>query len=141
MKAVTMLGDVLRSLFHRPVTRRYPFERREPPQHLRGQLRWDDTKCIGCGLCAQDCPAQAIEIITVDKKEKRFVLRYHLDRCLFCSQCVESCRRDCLSLSNDRWELAARTTEPFTLVYGREANVQAAETTPPSPKADQPEQD
>ena len=68
-------------------------------------------------------------------------MRYHLDRCLFCSQCVESCRRECLSLSNDRWELAARTTKPFSLMYGKETDVEAAETTPPRPKAEQSEQD
>jgi hypothetical protein len=54
---------------------------------------------------------------------------------------VESCRRECLSLSNDRWELAAQTTEPFSLMYGRETDVEAAETTSPRSKAEQPEQD
>jgi formate hydrogenlyase subunit 6/NADH:ubiquinone oxidoreductase subunit I len=126
MKVVTMLGDVLESLVHRPVTRPYPFERRKPPESLRGQLQWDHTDCIGCGLCVRDCPAKAIEIITVDKEAKRFVMRYHLDRCLFCSQCVESCRRDCLRMSNDHWELAAGSLEPFTLFYGDEKDVEIA---------------
>jgi formate hydrogenlyase subunit 6/NADH:ubiquinone oxidoreductase subunit I len=124
MKATTMLGDVLVSLLHRPVTRRYPFERQQPPKRLRGELQWDQTNCTGCGLCVIDCPAKAIEIITVSKKEKRFVVRYHLDRCLFCGQCVQSCRRKCLALSSDSWELAALTKEPFTLHYGNERDVE-----------------
>jgi formate hydrogenlyase subunit 6/NADH:ubiquinone oxidoreductase subunit I len=128
MKTVTMLGDVLRSLVHKPVTRLYPFERHEPPERLRGQLDWDPTNCTGCGLCVKDCPAEAIEIITVNKAEKRFVMRYHLDRCLFCGQCVKSCRRKCLTQSGDHWELAALTEDPFTLYYGNEEDVETART-------------
>jgi formate hydrogenlyase subunit 6/NADH:ubiquinone oxidoreductase subunit I len=139
MKAVTMLGDVLESLLHRPVTRRYPFERHKPPESLRGELQWDHTQCTGCALCVRDCPAKAIEIITVNKQEKRFVMRYHLDRCLFCGQCVESCRRKCLSLSSDRWELAALSLEPFTLYFGDDADVEIARTEPSDPDAGEPE--
>lgn len=120
-----MLGDVVGSLFRRPATERYPFERRPVPQRLRGQLRWDPERCTGCGLCARDCPADAIELITLDKKNKRFVLRYHLDRCTFCAQCVQSCNFDCLELSPDRWELAALSKEPFTIHYGDDADVEA----------------
>jgi ech hydrogenase subunit F len=138
MKAVTMLGDVIRSLVRRPVTRRYPFERKEPPERLRGQLQWDRSNCTGCGLCTLDCPAQAIKIITLDKKAGRFVMHYQLDRCLFCGQCVQSCRRSCLSLSNDHWELAALNTEPFTIFYGDEADVQAARDTSSDAKAGVP---
>jgi NAD(P)H-quinone oxidoreductase subunit I/formate hydrogenlyase subunit 6 len=139
MKVVAMLGDVLESLVHRPVTRPYPFERHEPPPSLRGQLQWDPTNCIGCGLCVRDCPAKAIEIITVDKEDKRFVMRYHLDRCLFCSQCVQSCRRECLSMSSDSWELAAQSLEPFSLLYGDDADVEITHTALSKPDAGKPE--
>jgi ech hydrogenase subunit F len=138
MKVVAMLGDVLESLVHRPVTRPYPFERHEPPASLRGELQWDPTKCIGCGLCVRDCPAGAIEIITVDKQDRRFVMRYHLDRCLFCSQCVRSCRRECFNMSSDRWELAAQSHEPFTLFYGDDADVEIARTEFSEPDAGEP---
>jgi NAD(P)H-quinone oxidoreductase subunit I len=83
MKLSAMLGDVLRSLFRRPATERYPFERHPTPPRLRGALHWNPDKCTGCCLCVKDCPANAIEIITIDKANKRFVLRYHADRCTY----------------------------------------------------------
>jgi len=121
-----MLSDVARSLFRRPATQRYPFERRVAPARLRGMLMWDAGKCTGCALCNKDCPAHAIELITLDKKNKRFVMRYHVDRCTFCAQCVENCRFGCLSMSSTTWELAALSKAPFTICYGREADVEAA---------------
>jgi formate hydrogenlyase subunit 6/NADH:ubiquinone oxidoreductase subunit I len=124
MKIGAMLGDVFRSLFRRPVTRQYPFERKAAPQRLRGKLHWDPEKCTGCLLCVKDCPAQAIEVFMVDKANKRFVMRYHLDRCTYCAQCVISCRPGALVMSNDEWELAATTKEPFTVYYGDEADVE-----------------
>jgi formate hydrogenlyase subunit 6/NADH:ubiquinone oxidoreductase subunit I len=126
MKFGAMLGDVTRSLFRRPFTQKYPFERKAAPARLRGQLLWQADKCSGCQLCVKDCPAGAIELITLDKKSKRFAMLYYLDTCTFCQQCVESCNQGSLEMSHDQWELAALTREPFTIWYGSEANVRAA---------------
>jgi len=123
MKIGVMVGDVFRSLFLRPATRQYPFVRKEAPKSLRGKLHWDQEKCTGCLLCVKDCPAEAIEVIMVDKVNKRFVTRYHLDRCTFCSQCVISCRQNALEMSNDEWELASANKASFNLIYGDEADV------------------
>lgn len=123
MKLGAMLGDVMPALFRRPVTERYPLERRPVPERLRGALRWNPEKCTGCSLCVKDCPAKAIELITLDKAGKRFVLCYHLDRCTFCAQCVQSCRFKCLELSPEHWELAVLNKEPLTIYYGDEADV------------------
>jgi formate hydrogenlyase subunit 6/NADH:ubiquinone oxidoreductase subunit I len=70
-----------------------------------------------------DCPAAAIEIIVLDKKAKRFVLRYHLDRCTFCAQCVYSCKQGSLKLSNNVWELAALSKGPFTTYSGSDEDI------------------
>jgi formate hydrogenlyase subunit 6/NADH:ubiquinone oxidoreductase subunit I len=75
-------------------------------------------------LCVKDCPAQALELITLDKKAKRFVMRYHVDRCTFCAQCVESCRFNCIGLKNDQWELASNDRGDFTIMYGRPEDVE-----------------
>lgn len=121
----SMLGDVLHSFFTKPVTRRYPFDRKEAPEAFRGKLMWDLTNCTGCQLCIKDCPADAIELIVVDRASKRFIMKYHADRCTFCSQCVVNCRFKCLDLSSTEWELGALTKEPFTVYYGRDVEVGA----------------
>jgi len=123
MKIGAMFGDVVRSLFKRPATERYPFVKKAAPKNLRGKLVWDPIKCSGCQLCIKDCPSEAIELIVLDKVNKRFVFRYHLDRCTFCDQCVQSCRFKCINLSDEEWELAALNKEPFTVYYGREEDV------------------
>jgi NAD(P)H-quinone oxidoreductase subunit I len=138
MKIATMLRDVLRSLFERPATRRYPFERKPAPERLRGALRWNPKGCTGCCMCTRDCPANAIELITVDKASKRFVLRYHMDRCTFCAQCVQTCRFGCLGMAPDQWELAALRKEPFTVYYGDDADVAAALANLAGPEAAAP---
>ena len=88
-------------------------------------LQWDPEKCTGCGLCAKDCPANAIEMVVIDKENKRFVQIYHADRCTFCAQCVQSCRQGCLEMSSDLWELAVLSRESFTFYYGDEVDVES----------------
>lgn len=125
MKIGAMIGDVVQSLFKEPVTERYPFERKPAPERLRGELIYDPAKCVGCQLCIKDCPSDALELITIDKAAKRFVLRYHVDRCTFCAQCVQNCRFACLEMSHEAWELAALKKAAFTLYYGRDEDIQA----------------
>jgi formate hydrogenlyase subunit 6/NADH:ubiquinone oxidoreductase subunit I len=120
-----MVSDVLKSFISKPVTQRYPFERTEAPKNFRGKLIWDLSNCTGCSLCIKDCPAGAIELVVVDRAAKRFIMRYYSDRCTYCAQCVVNCRKDCLSLSNEQWELASLTKEPFTVFYGRAEDVDA----------------
>jgi formate hydrogenlyase subunit 6/NADH:ubiquinone oxidoreductase subunit I len=124
MKLGAMWRDTLGSLVKSPVTEKYPFVRLKAPENLRSQLHWDSENCTGCGLCAKDCPAEAIEVIVIDKKAKRFVFHYQIDRCTFCAQCVESCRQGCLQMSNDEWELAALSRDAFVTYYGDEADVE-----------------
>lgn len=123
MKIGSMLSDIVTSLFKKPVTEMYPFEKKPNPEGLRGKLVWDASKCTGCALCVKDCPANAIELITIDKASKRFVMKYHMDRCTFCNQCVVNCRFKCLALSNEEWELAPLSHEPLTVYYGRDEDV------------------
>ncbi len=125
MRIGAMLGDVMHSLVRRPITEKYPFDRRPAPERLRGALQFQPDKCSGCGICGKDCPANAIELITIDKKAKKFVIRYHIDRCTFCAQCVKSCNYKCLGMSNEQWELAALSREPFTVYYGNEDEVKS----------------
>ena len=121
MNLATMLQDALRSLIHKPITERTPSA---APPRLRGKLHWSPEGCTGCALCVKDCPADALELIRLDDKNKRFVIRYAVDRCTFCGQCVENCRFNCLTMSDEAWSLAAPTREGFTTYYGDAADVQ-----------------
>lgn len=123
MKIGAMFGDVVGSLFKKPATEKYPSVRREAPERFRGYLDWDPSNCTGCGICVMDCPANAIEMIVIDKKEKRFVLQYRIDRCTFCGQCVHSCNHGCLSMNADVWELAALDKEIYTKWFGEAGDI------------------
>jgi formate hydrogenlyase subunit 6/NADH:ubiquinone oxidoreductase subunit I len=119
----TMFSDVSVSLFRRPATQSYPFVRTETPERLRSRLEWLKGPCTGCVLCAMDCPAKAIEVTMIDRKEKRFFLTYHVDACIFCGQCVVSCRQGALHMSNENWELASLTPASFQIQFGDPQNV------------------
>lgn len=120
----TMLPDISRALFQRPATQSYPAVRPPVVERLRGLLQWDPAGCTGCGLCAIDCPSAALQLTMLDRKEKRFYLTYHIDRCLFCGQCVLSCRQGCLRMANDRWELAGLEKDHFTTYFGDREDVE-----------------
>lgn len=124
MKKIGMLNDLAESALRRPVTERYPLERRPTVAQFRGLLHWNPEGCTGCALCVKDCPAEAIDFITIDKAEKRFVFRLHVDRCTFCGQCAYNCRFDCITLDNEEWELAGVDRDGFTITYGRPEDVE-----------------
>ena len=120
----SMFGDIFKSLFKKPVTEKYPFIKKDAPENLRGKLVWDPEKCSGCQLCIKDCPSNAIELMVIDKVNKKFVMRYNMDRCTFCAQCVLNCRFNCIEMSDEQWELASTSKEPFAVYYGREEDIQ-----------------
>jgi formate hydrogenlyase subunit 6/NADH:ubiquinone oxidoreductase subunit I len=122
-----MLGDISRSLFSKNVTELYPFVRSQAPDALRGKLVFDPSKCTGCKICVRDCPASALELCVVDKAAKRYVMRFHTDRCAYCAQCVFSCNFDAMSLSHDAWELAGLSRDGFDVANGRPEDVAALE--------------
>ncbi len=136
MKLGSMFKDLLVSFFSAPVTEKYPFEKHETAERFRGKLYFDPAKCTGCNLCSKDCPADALQIIIIDRAAKRFVARYDMDKCIYCSQCVQSCKFKCIGMSNEDWELAALTKEPFAVSYGKDEDIAALLGQVPAPKTD-----
>jgi len=118
VKIASMLNDVFASLFKRPFTELYPYAVKPAPQRLRGKLLWEEEKCKGCMLCVRDCPAKAIEIDVADRVAKKYVFHYRIDRCIYCAQCVASCKEDALTMSSTLYHLASADKAAFTEVYG-----------------------
>ncbi len=106
-----ILPEVIKTLFKSPATIKYPAEKIEMPKDFRGKIIFDSKSCIGCKLCVKDCPAGAIKIepTGVEKKYKCTIL---LDRCLFCAQCVDSCKRNALSTTTE-FELTCLERDQF----------------------------
>jgi NAD(P)H-quinone oxidoreductase subunit I len=91
MKIAAFLPELLRHLFKKPATVDYPFKKLVPPENFRGTPFLHPELCIVCRACERDCPAEAIEITSVNEAEKRFRMVIHNDRCIHCAQCVDSC--------------------------------------------------
>ncbi len=111
IKMPQMIREIAAAIFKKPFTRQYPFMRPEVPEGLRGRQIFHPDRCISCGLCARDCPAEAIEMVEVSGKKMPLI---HLDRCIFCYVCIENCPRNALTESTF-YELASTSKEGLAL--------------------------
>ncbi len=101
-----MIPMLLGKLTKKPVTVMYPSEKLDPVTGLRGKIKFDTNLCIGCSMCARDCPSGAcymVEYTGPDKRKK--TPEFDLDMCTFCGQCEESCPKDAIKLTDD-YEMA-----------------------------------
>lgn len=122
---------VLKFAFKRPVTLRYPEEKRKLPSRSRGRhylTKWEDglERCVGCELCAIVCPPQAIYVKAAsntpeDKHShgERYASDFQINmlRCIFCGFCEEACPTGAIILGND-YELSGYDRE--SLIYTKD---------------------
>ncbi|MCK7478175.1 MAG: 4Fe-4S binding protein [Candidatus Moduliflexus flocculans] len=93
------------------VTLKYPFEPRPAPENFRGAPHWDHTKCIGCGGCANHCPARTIMVRDLCQEIR--VLLYDGSRCTYCGRCADVCPEKAIAMS-DRFEQATDDRNDIT---------------------------
>jgi heterodisulfide reductase subunit A len=71
-----------------------------------------ESQCVGCGLCTEVCPYQAIELVerssTQRRSDLRLVAQLNETLCKGCGLCVSACRGKAISLHgyNDQQLLA-----------------------------------
>lgn len=103
------LGLTLRMFFSKPVTIRYPEEKRPISPRWRGMHCFEkgpdgETTCVACGLCVAVCPSRCIELEIRERPDgSRYPGSYRIDtlRCIYCGFCQEACPVGAIRLSQD----------------------------------------
>ena len=105
--AMEMLGN----MFKPPVTTEYPIKPRTPIEGDRGKVVIDITKCIFCGSCQRNCPADAITV-----NRAKGIWEINPFSCIQCRGCVDNCPKKCLTM--DPMYTAPATEKANILVQG-----------------------
>jgi len=80
-----------------------------------GKVTLDATGCTGCGLCALNCPTDALRIASSDDSVE-FQLLFRHDSCVACGACVDTCPEGCLELEHIL-ELGRMGSGPLVLFH------------------------
>ena len=118
--------EAFSTLFKKRATLKYPSVPANVAEGFRGKQILDLEKCIGCTLCARECPTNAIEMVEVEGKKRPLI---HLDRCIFCYQCADTCPKNVFT-SSKVFELAV--TDKRSLVIKPLPAAAPVQTAPPA---------
>ena len=109
-----MIPYLLSMLGKKPCTVPYPHVRAKTPETFRGALKLNSALCVGCKMCERVCPSGAIHIQKAEQEEKKFKAVLHLDKCIFCGQCADSCNKQALENTTE-FELATPDKNSLTV--------------------------
>jgi len=87
------LKEAVRAFFQGPYTTKFPKVPSVPAERYRGKPKYYEDDCVGCGACAEVCPAGAIELQDERRRDSSGIRRLilHYDICHFCGQCEANC--------------------------------------------------
>jgi NADH-quinone oxidoreductase subunit I len=140
----TGLGVTLRHFFKKKATISYPEVQRPVSSVFRGLhvLKRDDEgreRCTACGLCAVSCPAEAISMISAERKkgeenlyrEEKYAAVYEINmlRCIFCGFCEEACPKQAIYLQSDK--MAPPFFSREEVIYGKDRLLESKDKTRP----------
>jgi len=94
---ISKLREAIICLKAGKVTLGYPFAAEPVPGRFRGRPIFDGQRCIGCGGCANNCPAR--EILMSDVCQEIRVIKYLGKRCTFCGRCADVCPEHAITMS------------------------------------------
>jgi NADH-quinone oxidoreductase subunit I len=133
------MAVTLKHFFKRPITLKYPEQTREYSEVYRGRhvLKRDENgaeRCTACGLCAVSCPAEAITMISDERKkgeeglyrEEKYAAVYEINmlRCIFCGLCEEACPKAAIFLTK---EILPSDYEREDFIWGKDRLVEGVE--------------
>lgn len=108
---------LLRNVFSKPMTVKFPWESIELPEGYRGEHSYDIDLCTSCGLCGKICPNKAIEMVKVPAKyEENYPKQYpkiDLAKCCFCALCQDICSKGAIKLTQN---VFLATPDPSLLI-------------------------
>lgn len=94
---MSIVKEVLLSIFKKPFTRLYPKEKLKPFKNFRGRINYHPDRCIGCRMCEKYCPVGAVKFKAKGKIE------FDLGICVVCGMCQDVCPANpkAIEISND----------------------------------------
>lgn len=102
MGRIPFAKEALKNLFKKPVTSKYPSVPAEIPEGYRGKIRFDESSCIGCGLCIRACAAGSIKK-SIEKTEEgqNITMSFDMGSCTFCGLCADFCPKNSIELTKE----------------------------------------